>query len=128
MMKSLLLMFLLTSVVGINVAQQSAKPDPTKLVGSWKVDLRPKPDAPAYFQKFAVKKVEGDTFTGTFYGVEIKEGRINRDWETIHFAFVTQDGTGVYNHSGKLIGERLEGTTNSVGRKFLSVWRADREK
>ncbi len=129
MSRSLLLVFVLSiGVVGINVAQQSTKPDPAKLVGSWRVDLRPNPDAPASFQKFEVKNVEGNTFTGTFYGSKIKDARINRDWDTVYFAFVTYDGTGPYNHSGKLVGERLEGTTNSVGRKFLAVWKAEREK
>jgi hypothetical protein len=110
------------------VAQQAAKVDPTKLVGTWKVDLRPNPEAPASYQQFEVKSIEGNGFTGTFYGSEIKEGRLNRDWETVYFAFTTYDGTGPYHHAGKLVGERLEGTSNSVGRKFLGVWRAERER
>ena len=70
--------------------------------------------------------LSGGNYTGTFYGSEIKEGRLNQDWGTIHFAFTTYDGTGPYNHAGRLAGGRLEGTTNSVGRRFLAVWRAER--
>jgi hypothetical protein len=129
MLRGLLLAnILLACVVSTGVAQQAAKVDPAKLVGTWKVDLRPNPEAPASYQQFEVKSIEGNGFTGTFYGSEIKEGRINRDWETVYFAFTTYDGSGPYHHAGKLVGERLEGTSNSVGRKFLGVWRAERER
>lgn len=129
MMRSLLMTLALTSIVGINVAQQSTKHDPTKLQGTWKVDLRSNPDAPAYFQKFEVKKVEGDSFMGTFYNSEIRDAHFNRDWDAVYFAFTTQDaGGGTYHTTGKLVGDRLEGTTHALGRKFLAVWRAEREK
>lgn len=130
MLRSLLIVIALaTSISSVIVAQQSTKPDPAKLVGLWKVDLRSNPEASAYFQKFEVKNIEDNRFTGTFYGSEIKEARINRDWDTIYFAFTTYDGGGgAYNHSGKLVGERLEGTTHAVNRKFLAVWKAEREK
>lgn len=130
MMKHLFLtvLLILSSAFYAN-AQQTAKTkiDLTTLVGTWKVDLRPTPDAPAYFQTFEIKKVEGNTFTGTFYGTEIKNGRFNQDWETVYMAFTSEDNSGFYNHFAKLVGTRLEGASHSLGRNFLLPWRADRE-
>jgi hypothetical protein len=101
--------------------------DASRLVGTWKVDLRPTPSSPPYYQAFVVRSVDGKTFTGTFYGAEIRSGRINTDWNHVAFAFVTEDGSGAYHHSGRLIEGRLEGMTNSTGRDFLAVWTAARE-
>lgn len=108
-------------------AQQTPKLDTTKLIGTWKVDLRPTPKAPDYFKSFEVAKVDGNTFTGVFYGTEIQNGRINTDWETVYLAFTTEDNSGVYNHFAKLVGNRLEGASHSLGRKFLLPWRAEKE-
>jgi hypothetical protein len=112
------------------VGAQEDKPrrDPQALVGTWKVDLRPKPGADPYFKTFVVKTVDGNKFTGLFYDTEIEQGRINVEWGDVHFAFVTQDKSGAYNHSGVLRGDKIEGMTNSLGRDFLLVWRAEREK
>ncbi len=101
---------------------------PEALIGTWKVDLRPTPDAEPYYQEFVVESVEGDTIRGTFYGTAIEHGRINSDWGTVQFAFTTADGSGPYNTSGILRGTRLEGTTHSLGREFLAVWSAERAK
>jgi hypothetical protein len=98
--------------------------DTRDLVGVWKVDLRPTPDAPAYFQEFVVSSVQGKTFTGTFYGAPVEQARINTDWDAVRIAFVTSDASGPYNHSATLVGSRLEGLTNSTGRDFLSFWTA----
>jgi hypothetical protein len=98
--------------------------DPRQLVGSWRVDLRPRPDAPAYFQSFVVREVEGSSFTGTFYGAELKNGRINTDWGAVRFAFTTEDVSGVYHHTGMLRDGVMEGTSHSLGRRFLAFWSA----
>ena len=98
-----------------------------ELVGVWKVDLRPTPGAPAYFQEFVVSSVQGKTFTGTFYGAPVEQARINTDWGAVRIAFVTSDASGPYNHSATLVGGRLEGLTNSTGRDFLSIWTATRQ-
>ena len=98
--------------------------DGAALIGIWEVDLRPTPNDPAYFQKFVVISVKGKTFTGTFYGAPIEQGRINTDWGAVRIAFVTSDQSGPYNHSANLIGNKLEGLTNSTGRDFLSYWSA----
>ena len=94
------------------------------LIGTWKVDLRPKPNDAEYFQEFVVTAVTEKTFTGTFYGAPIEQARINADWGTVRIAFVTADQSGPYNHSAVLNGVKLEGLTNSTGRNFLSYWSA----
>ncbi len=107
-------------------ARIPARPDPGALVGTWEVDLRPTPDAEPYLQQFVVTSVDGDGFEGNFYGTPIEEGRLNVDWGAVRFAFVTSDRSGPYNHSGILDGGRMEGTTHSLGRDFLSYWTARR--
>ena len=94
------------------------------LLGTWRVDLRPTPDAEPYYQEFVVTEVQDGSFSGTFYGAPISEGRINTDWGKIRIAFVTADGSGPYHHSATLEGDTLEGMTNSTGRGFLAYWSA----
>ena len=107
-------------------AATAERPDPQALVGEWKVDLRPTPDAEPYYTQFVVEEVKGTGFKGTFYGTKIENGRLNRDWGAVYFAFTTRDGGTVYNSAGRLTDGRLEGTTNAVERAFLSVWTAER--
>src|SRR5690606_29628131 len=47
-----------------------------RLVGSWTVDLRPTPDAPAYDKEFVIETVTGRDFTGRFYDTPIENGKI----------------------------------------------------
>ncbi len=94
------------------------------LLGTWKVDLRPTPNAEPYFKEFVVTTVQDGSFDGTFYGAPVMEGRINTDWGKLRIAFVTADGSGPYYHSAVLEGERLEGLSNSTGRGFLAYWSA----
>jgi hypothetical protein len=102
--------------------------DPNRLVGTWRVDLRPTPDAPPYYQTFVISSVKDDRLSGTFYNTEIRDGRTNKDWgAAVYFAFTTNDGSGAYHTAGRLTSNgRLEGTTHAVGRGFLSVWTAER--
>jgi hypothetical protein len=102
--------------------------DPNRLVGTWRVDLRPTPDAPPYYQTFVISSVKDDRLSGTFYNTEIRDGRTNKDWgAAVYFAFTTNDGSGAYHTAGRLTSNgRLEGTTHAVGRGFLSVWSAER--
>lgn len=102
----------------------ASTPDAQELVGTWKVDLRPKPGAEAYFQEFVVSGVSGNTFTGTFYGTPVTEGRINTDWSAVRIGFTTEDRSGAYHHSAVLSGGTLVGLTNSSGRNFLAYWSA----
>ena len=105
----------------------SEAPRLSELAGTWRVDLRPTPDASPYYQELVVS-VSGDVVEGTFYGTPFRDFQLNADWGTLHFAFVTDDGSGAYNTTGRLVEGRLEGSTHSLGRGFLSVWTAEREK
>lgn len=116
----------LTSLLLVAGVGAGADPAPSGLIGTWKVDLRPTPDAEPYYQEFVVTSVEGRTFEGRFYNTAIANGRINEDWGAIRFAFTTSDGSGPYNTAGLLAGETMTGTTHSLGREFLAVWTAER--
>jgi hypothetical protein len=122
---------LLTAVVlltGCTTPPVKTIPEPAELIGVWKVDLRPDPAAAGYYQEFVVTSVQGKSFSGTFYGAPVSQARINTDWGAVRIAFVTADGSGDYNHSAVLTGDKLEGLTNSTGRDFLSYWSATKEK
>ncbi|MEM7430409.1 MAG: hypothetical protein AAF351_00590 [Pseudomonadota bacterium] len=95
-----------------------------QLVGTWQVDLRPTPDAAPYYQQLVITSIDGASFTGTFYGAPVFQGRLNNDWGKWRIAFVTEDGSGPYYHSAVLNGDTLEGLSNSSGRDFLSYWSA----
>ena len=124
-MRIALFLLPLVLIAGCAKPNRDVRPvDAQELVGPWKVDLRPKPGDPEYFQQFVVSSVEGKTFSGTFYGAPIEQARINTDWGAVRIAFVTADQSGPYNHSATLVGNRLEGLTNSTGRDFLSYWSA----
>jgi hypothetical protein len=98
------------------------------LIGTWTVDLRPRPGDAEYFQEFVIAEVPGKGFTGTFYGTKVEQARINTDWGAVRIAFVTSDQSGEYHHSAVLKGGRLEGLSNSTGRDFLSYWSAVKKK
>ncbi len=94
-------------------------------VGTWQVDLRPTPESPSYFQELKITSIGDGTFRGRFYDSDIENGRFNDDWGTLHFAFTTRDGSGIYHTTGQLLDGKMTGTTHSLGRGFLSVWTAE---
>lgn len=108
-------------------AQTHRQVDASGLLGDWKVDLRPTPEASAYYSDFSVTKIDGKSLEGKFYGTEFTNGRINIDWGAVYFAFTTSDGSGTYFHSGVLRDGKLEGLSLSTGREFLAVWTAKRK-
>jgi hypothetical protein len=99
-----------------------------RLIGTWVIDLRPTPDAPAYEKEFVITSVTGTAFTGTFYDTPIENGRINAAWGDVRLAFVTRDGSGPYHHAATLRAERIEGQSHSLGREFVMVWRGGKNK
>jgi ketosteroid isomerase-like protein len=113
---------LLTAILAALASHPS---DPGDLVGTWRVDLRAAPEAEEYFQEMVILSVDG-VLTGTFYGTEIQDAHLNKDWGALRFAFVTEDESGLYHTSGILRDGRLEGTTHSIGRGFLAYWTAER--
>lgn len=113
-----------TLVAGCASPPPGAAPDARALIGTWVVDLRPTPDAPAYTQAFVVSQVDGKRFSGSFYGAPIRQGQLNTDWGAVRLAFVTADGSGSYHHSAVLRDGRLEGLTHAPARDFLAYWSA----
>jgi hypothetical protein len=103
---------------------EPANPELSALVGTWRVDLRPAPDADPYFQSLVVAITDGKV-EGSFYDTTFRDFQANADWGPLHFAFVTEDGSGIYHTSGRLVEGRLEGTTHALGRGFLAVWTAE---
>ena len=104
------------------------KPEPMEaLVGTWAIDLRPTPDAEAYFQPFVIENIEENTFSGTFYGSEIKNAILNKNWPKIYFAFSTSDANSEYYHSGYMIEDQLHGMTYCPNREFAAPWTGSKE-
>ena len=92
------------------------------LVGIYEIDLRPTPDAEAYFQKFEISSISEGTIYGTFYGSTIEKGQLNTQWDTIYFAFQTRDSSNVYYHSGRIEGDKVFGITYAPNRKLTAPW------
>lgn len=105
----------------------SAGASASSLVGTWRVDLRPSPEAPPYYQSLVIDRVEAGRIAGSFYGAPIAEARINLDWGAPRIAFVTGDASTSYYHAAVMRDGRLEGLTHAPGRGFLAVWTAERE-
>ncbi|MGI9541678.1 MAG: hypothetical protein ACR2MX_00380, partial [Cyclobacteriaceae bacterium] len=74
-----------------------------------------------------ISKVDDQSFEGTFYyDSEIMHSALNLEWGVITLAFVTQDNSGFYNSTARLIEGKLSGTTHSIGRDFVAVWLAEK--
>jgi hypothetical protein len=102
-----------------------AQTDP--LVGEWTIDLRPTPDAEGYYQMFVVTTVDGNTFSGSFYGSPVENGLINRNWDKLYFAFTTSDASNDYYHSGYLEDGSLHGISYCPNRAFTAPWTGVKE-
>lgn len=122
---SLGLLISITSLTQSYVPQNGATAD--ALEGKWEIDLRPAPDAPPYTQVFEVTKISGNSFEGTFYGSPLEEGRINRNWDRLYFAFTTRDSSHAYYHSGYLEDGKLYGVSYCPGREFVQPWTGSRK-
>ncbi len=96
--------------------------DPVVLPGTWSVDLRPTPDSEPYLQTLEINKVQGDRFSGSFYGTSFEDGIINSNWGVVYFAFTTADARTSYHHSGYLDGSNIFGRTHAPEREMLSIW------
>ena len=117
--------FLFLSLSSIITAQEEEQSDTSysaALIGEWVIDLRPTPHAEGYFQPFIVESIEGNTINGTFYGSNLENALLNDNWETLSFAFTTNDGTNEYYHSGYLLDGKLFGITYCPDRKFTAPW------
>ncbi|MGB5666098.1 MAG: hypothetical protein WBM53_04560 [Maribacter sp.] len=97
------------------------------LIGNWTIDLRPTPESDGYFQSFVVTPKGEKSFTGTFYGSEINNALVNRNWPKIYFAFSTSDQSNDYYHSGYLENGKLYGITYCPSREFTAPWTGVKE-
>ena len=133
MNRLLILALLATSLCSTNTLTSGAEPTalPAEtLIGTWTVDLRPKPDAPAYLKKLVITSVVGGKLEGNFYdGSPLQFGKLNATAKPILcFAFNTDPGEGVYCTSGRVIDhDHIEGMTLSTSRGFLLPWSAVRD-
>ncbi len=101
-------------------------PGTADLAGDWTVDLRPTPDAPAYLRPMRLAVAADHTVSGAFYESPIVAGRADAGKGRACFAVTTRDGSGAYQTSGCLVGDRIEGQTWAEGRGFLLTWTATR--
>lgn len=134
-MKSLLLVFLVVSLASAESNPANSRPSPAvagcsgkrgpginELLGVWEVDLRPTPEAAPYVKRLVLKRVKRDKIIGEFYGTRFTNGRFSTQWDVLHFAFTTRDGSGVYYHSGTFDGDSLRGQSYSPERGFVQPW------
>lgn len=116
----------LATILGLSVAAPCNAQPTSPLIGAWTVDLRPKPDAPAYLKPMTLSVASDGKLTGIFYERTIDEGRAGTTSGRPCFAFRTADNSGPYQTSGCLIGDRIDGQTWSEGRNFVLTWTAVR--
>lgn len=121
------ILLLITSSLSAQDLKNNASEPIDSLVGNWKIDLRPTPESEGYYQLFEVKMVNNNTFTGTFYGSEIKNALINKNWDKIYFAFSTSDQSNEYYHSGYLENNKLFGITYCPNREFTAPWTGNKQ-
>ena len=114
-------LFLLSAICFIT-ASAWTQTDSNQLKGKWKIDLRPTPNAEAYYQSLEVSKINENVFSGKFYGSKIKNGFINKSWNKLYFAFTTSDSNHDYYHSGYLFEGKLYGMSYCPGRSFMAPW------
>ena len=111
----------------IEPAVPLAPPETNRLIGTWRVDLRPTPEADPYLIDLEVSDIADGKITGTFYnGSPITQSRVTNTFGVVRFAFVTEDGSGPYHTSGEIIGDTITGITHSLGRDFVMPWRGER--
>ena len=118
---------LLALILGAAAAPPADRPTgPERLVGTWMVDLRPTPDAPAYLQPLVIASADSSGVTGTFYGSPLTDAQLNTAWDGVHLAFETRDGSSRYVTTARLLDGVLSGATYSPDRGLLQPWRARR--
>jgi hypothetical protein len=103
--------------------------DSTKvLIGEWTIDLRPTPESTEYFQPFVVDLIEGNTFKGTFYGSNLENALLNKNWDKLYFSFTTKDSSNEYYHSGYLVNGKIFGISYCPNRNFTAPWTGEKVK
>lgn len=115
--------------IPIGMRAQATDLDLTVLVGKWKLDMSPQDKTDENFALMDITRIEGNTFKGEFYreGVKIKEGRITNAQGIIYAALISGDNSGTYNTSFHFKDGVLHGTTHSLDKDFLAVWKATKK-
>lgn len=126
-LKNILVTSFVLSCVLVTAQIPDAKYDMDTFVRTWKIDLRPTYDSEPYFQDFVVNGLEENTFQGTFYGSEIQDGLINKNWDRLYFSFSTSDATHTYYHSGYYKEDHVHGITYCPTRTLVARWRGNLE-
>lgn len=95
------------------------------LKGHWRLDLSPENNDDSNFAKMIISSVDKNSIEGIFYrdGVKIREGRLQISEGMIYVALVSGDNSGTYNTSFYLKDGMLYGTTHSLDKDFLAVWK-----
>lgn len=124
---TIVLVFLVTNSILAQELKENKDEKVDQLIGNWKIDLRPTPESDAYYQYFMISEIDGNSFNGTFYGSEIKNGIINQNWPKLYFAFSTSDQSNEYYHSGYLENGKVFGITYCPNREFTNPWFGIRE-
>jgi hypothetical protein len=106
---------------------QPAPPAPGQLSGTWDVSLQYSATEPQSSTVMVLNVSAAGTLTGTFYDSPFEDAEFSLRGKTLAFGAVTSDGKAAYNHSGRLVGDRIEGQTHSLGRDFLMIWTATRQ-
>lgn len=111
----------------VKAAEPVALVEGAMLAGKWKVELKPAFDSAPTYTELVVTPTGRNTFGGSFYYSDFSDGLFDPRPGFVAFAFVTSDGQGFYNTSGKMFADgRVEGMTHAVARKFLMSWTAVR--
>ncbi|WP_100644385.1 hypothetical protein [Alteromonas facilis] len=99
-----------------------------KLVGEWQVSLYYSPTSPPSSTQMTITKVNDDgTLEGDFYQTSFQTARYTFYENTLIFALITSDNSGLYSTSGRMTIEGdIEGQTLSEGRNFLMAWSANK--
>lgn len=132
MLNRRLAMLSLTTAALMQAARAQTPPGSAAsgLLGTWIVDLRPRPEAAPYLKRLVITAVTEGRIEGHFYdGSPLQAGRVNvHAAPEPHFAFFTDPGEGVYQSSGVQVSrDRLTGMTLSTSRGFLMPWTAVRD-
>ncbi len=121
------LLFTLSLSTGLQAQESTSQERLPDLLGIWIIDLRPSPDSDPYFQELKIEEIGTDSFSGTFYGSDIRDVQTNTQWSKLHFAFTTSDNTHDYYHIGYLENGVLTGTSYCPGRGFVQPWAGEKK-
>lgn len=132
-MKQRLILKLITFIILLfssYLTSAQEKKDLQQLIGEWKLDLSPHDTTDANFAMMRIDEIGKNNVKGTFYreGVEIMEGRVNTQLESIYVALVSGDNSGSYNTAFYYKNGKLYGSTHSIDKDFLAVWIAEKKK